>query len=368
MHNPDDAGALTALGFSEFFARQLDALTDNFKGDTPARVCIQHRGRLTLLTPDGATAGAALPPPEALSDDPIDPALAVGDWVLTRPAGPGELQITRALTRRTRLVRKTAGRRSRPQLVGANLDRVFLVTSMNADFSPRRLERYLAAVLDGGAEPVVVLTKADLRLDQVRRYTAQVEAVAPDTPVIATSALLGVGLDELAALLGPGLTVGFVGSSGVGKSSLVNALLGEEHMVVSALRQRDETGQHTTTHRELIPLPDGRGVLLDTPGMRELQPWGDGALGAVFADLEALALSCRYRDCQHESEPGCAIQAAIDEGDLDPGRLDGWQKLQRDAARLEGRKADWQLRQERRRFSRMVRRTMSEKVSRHKKG
>jgi len=335
------AETLTTLGWSDFFARQLDAASDL----TPARVIIQQRGRLTLMSPDGP---AEIP-------SPPDSDLCVGDWVLLRHDPARGVCLERTLERRTSLKRRASGTRDRPQVIAANLDRVFLVTSMNADFSPRRLERYLAAALAGGVEPVIVLTKADLRLAEARRFTAEAQAAAPEVPVVVTSAMLEMGLDELAAFLAPGITVGFVGSSGAGKSSLVNALIGEEAMVVHALRERDETGQHTTTHRELLTLPGGRGLLVDTPGMREFQPWSGDALGEVFSDLEDMAGRCRYRDCQHGQEPGCAIQEAIEAGELDPGRLKNWRKMEREVAFLEGRKADWELRLERKRFAKKIR-------------
>lgn len=316
---------------------------------------MRHRIALDLLGPDGPLR-VPMPDTDVLADDPIDPTPCVGDWVLV-----SDQHVVACLPRRTRLVRKTVGRSSRPQVVAANLDRVFLVTSMNADFSPRRIERYLVAVVAGGVQPVVVLTKADLRLAEARRFVAQVEAVAIDVPVVVTSALLDMGIDDLRELLQPGLTVGFVGSSGTGKSTLVNALMGQEYMHVEHIRERDQTGQHTTTHRELIPLPDGQGLLLDTPGMREFQPYGGEALDTVFADLQALSHQCRFRDCGHGQEPGCAIQAAIETGELDAARLASWQKLQRETARLEGSKSAWAAKEDRRKWGRVVRDAVARK-------
>jgi len=356
LHTPSDAEALVALGWSDHFARQLAAPDHHL---TPARVCAQHRGRLQLIGPDGPL-DVPTPRRPSLPDDPVDPALCVGDWVLFERAPEGP-RLVRALTRRTRLARKQSGARSRPQLIGVNLDRVFLVTSMNADFSPRRLERYLAAVLAGGAAPAVVLTKADLSPAEIPRYRAAASAAAPSAAVVVTSALTGRGLDALDALLAPGQTVAFVGSSGAGKSTLVNALMGEDVMRVEGLRERDGTGQHTTTHRALLPVPGGRGVLMDTPGMREFQPWSGAALGEVFDDLEALTERCRYRDCRHDGEPGCAVAEALERGAVTAGRVKNWGKLKREAERLEGRVSDWEQRRARKRFARQIRATQRRK-------
>jgi ribosome biogenesis GTPase len=237
------------------------------------------------------------------------------------------------LPRRTAFVRKAADTVQTLQVIAANIDVAFVVASMNADLKGRRLERYLAAAWQSGARPVVVLTKADLA-DDPDEAVAQVLAVAGGAPVLAVSAVTGEGMAALAAHLQPGETCVLVGSSGVGKSTLVNALAGETLMDTGAIR-----GRHTTTHRELSPLPGG-ALIIDTPGLRELGLMdADEGLGAAFEDIEALAAECRFKDCGHTSEPGCAVRAALDAGNLDPGRWRNFQKLKRELSHQE-RKED----------------------------
>jgi ribosome biogenesis GTPase / thiamine phosphate phosphatase len=224
------------------------------------------------------------------------------------------------------------------QVVAANVDVVFLVAGLDGDFNLRRIERYVTAIWESGAQPVVVLNKADVRDgDALPALVAEVEAVAMGVPVVALSARAGDGLAALDPHLVPGRTIALVGSSGVGKSTLVNALLGEERLATGAVREDDSRGRHTTTHRELVALPGG-AVLLDTPGMREFALWGEGedggdatgGLAATFADVEAFAAGCRFGDCAHEAEPGCAVRAALADGTLDPARHASWLKLGRE--------------------------------------
>jgi ribosome biogenesis GTPase len=221
-------------------------------------------------------------------------------------------------------------------VVAANVDTVFLIAGLDHDFNPRRIERYLALAFESGAAPVVVLNKADL-VGDVEARIAEIEATAFGVPVVAVSAQERFGLEALEPWLKPGQTVALLGSSGVGKSTLVNALLGGERQATTAVRESDSRGRHTTTYRELVPLPAG-ALLLDTPGMRGLKLWaGDGSLRSTFQDISALAGGCRFTDCKHAHEPGCAVLTAVEQGALDPARLESWRKLQRELRWLERR-------------------------------
>jgi ribosome biogenesis GTPase len=233
---------------------------------------------------------------------------------------------------------------------------------MNQEFEPRRLERYLAAVWESGARPAVVLSKADLA-DDPDAFLLRAETVAPGVPILPISAVTGTGVDAVRALLAPGQTVVAIGSSGVGKSTLVNALAGRELMAVREVRLDDDRGRHTTRRRQLMVLPDG-SLILDTPGMRELATWDGDGLPASFADIEALAAECRFRDCNHRGEPGCAIAVALADGRLDARRLEGFQKLVREAAHLERRQDALARNEERRRWKvihKSVRRHMKDR-------
>jgi ribosome biogenesis GTPase / thiamine phosphate phosphatase len=247
---------------------------------------------------------------------------AVGDWVgVTPPA-----TITSILPRRSAFIRKHAGDGSTEQVLAANVDAAFLLAGLDDDFSLRRLERYITTAWESGASPIVVLTKADL-CDDVPAAVLAVESVAIGVPVHPVSNVLGTGLEALAPYLQPGRTVVLLGSSGVGKSTLLNRLAGAEVMRTRAVAA-DGTGRHTTVHRELVPLAGG-GLVIDTPGLRELQFW-EGDIDAAFEDIEALATECRFRNCAHTTEPGCAVLAATDAGTLELDRLRSWRKLQRE--------------------------------------
>lgn len=254
---------------------------------------------------------------------------AVGDWVLIELRG-GRATIHQLLPRKTRFSRKAAGNETSEQIVAANIDTVFLVTSMNADLNVRRIERYLTTIWDSGAQPVILLSKADL-CDDIATAMDAVADVAFGVPIHVVSAVTGEGLEHLDAYLKPGRTVAVLGSSGVGKSTLINRLLGVEIQAVREIREDDGRGRHTTTVRRLFILPQG-GMLIDTPGMRELQLWDGEGLSQVFDDIEALAEDCRFRDCRHESEPDCAVQAALSEGSLDQARFESYRKLRRESA------------------------------------
>jgi ribosome biogenesis GTPase len=285
----------------------------------------------------------------ALRDAP-EGGVAVGDWALVGPAAPGssEVVVERVLPRRTAFLRQAAGERSEPQAIAANVDRVLVVTSVDGDFSTRRLDRYLVAIAGSGAEAVIVIAKADLG----GAADDDLRAAAALAPVIVTSARTGLGLDALRRQLPRGTTAALVGSSGVGKSALVNVLLGRTAAHEGAVRQHDHRGRHTTTRRSLFAVPDG-GMLVDTPGMRELKPWqrgdaGQGAVDGAFADLAALGASCKYTDCRHTREPGCAIRAAVVAGALDPARLASWETLERERGAHKARQEAFALMQEKR--------------------
>lgn len=272
---------------------------------------------------------------------------AVGDWVEVQKL-PDEQKavIHRVLPRKSQFVRQAAGLKTEGQIISANMDMVFIVNSLNHDVNVRRIERYILATYESGASPVVVLTKLDESTkEDVMRVTAQVEEVAIGVPIIAISSITGEGMDELMAYLPAPKTGALLGSSGVGKSTLVNKLLGEAMQATRDIREDDSKGRHTTTHREMFILPNG-ALLIDTPGMRELQLWeGDAAIDTTFQDVEALAMECRFNDCQHDTEPGCRVQEALESGELSEERFQSYLKLQRELA-FEKRKQDQKARLE----------------------
>jgi len=344
---------LNRYGWSDTLQQQFQSYAA--LGLEPARVLVQQRGRYTIMTAHGERSATLA---GKFAHDAADGFYPVtGDWLgVAAPKGSGDAIIRAVLPRATTFTRREAGPGApRGQVVAANVDVALLVASLNTDLSLRRIERYLASTWESGAQPLVVLTKADM-CTEVDERVAEVEAVAFGVPVHAISALTGEGLDAIRAHLAPGRTAVLLGSSGVGKSTLVNALAGREIMTVREIRG-DDTGKHTTTHRELILLPDG-ALILDTPGMRELGLWDAGAgVSATFADIEALFAQCRFHDCRHKSEPGCAVRAALDGGTLEPSRWEAWRKLQKEL-RFEHNKENWQARMETRR----------DRVRKHKEG
>lgn len=328
---------LGELGWSAGLAESLPP------GLEPGRVIAVHRGAFDVQTDAGPVRTRL---PGRLLRGELE--VAVGDWV-----GLGEGLVRALLPRRSAIVRQAAGRTTSVQTLAANVDVAFVVSSLGPDLEPRRLERYLVALWESGARPEIVLSKAD-RFDDPSPFVEEVEAVAVGVPVHVVSAFSGLGCSELRSRIEPERTAVLLGSSGVGKSTLVNRFLGRELMATRETRLDDDRGRHATTRRELIVLPGG-GVLIDTPGLRELQLWNDAGLDAAFSDVEQLAARCRFADCNHSREPGCAVLAAIESGELPLERLQSWRKLQRELRWTQLRQDDLARREEERRFSRLVR-------------
>ena len=268
---------------------------------------------------------------------------AVGDWIAMEATGASRAIIHQVLPRHTKISRKVAGREVEEQVIAANVDTVFIVSALTQEFNVRRIERYLALVWDSGAQPVLIQNKADLA-DDIATLIGELEFIAPGVPVHVISATEGSGLGALEGYLNVGQTVAFIGSSGVGKSTILNRLLGSEVQPTLPVRGHDDRGRHTTTSRELFVLHGG-GMVIDTPGMRELQLWHvEAGLSGAFDDIDRIATGCRYRDCMHKSEPGCAVRRALEAGQLANGRLENFFKLQAEQAFLD-RKLDVQAAQ-----------------------
>ncbi len=322
--------SLEDLGWGEPFKSAFEARA--VEGELPARVMEEQRGAYVVRSEAGewltGISGRLRHAAVRRTDFPT-----VGDWVAIK-IRPAEKKATlqAILPRKSKLSRKTSGHESDEQLLAANVDIVFVVTSLNKDFNARRLERYLAMVRDSGAAPVVLLSKADLAHDKeaIRR---DVQAAAAGVPVHTISAITGLGLESLLPFLKKGKTVAIIGSSGVGKSTLINRLLGSHRQAVQDVREGDDRGRHTTTFRRLVPLPQG-GMLIDTPGMRELRLWETQGVVDTFADILALTQTCRFRDCRHHTDADCAVQAAIQEGRLPQDRYANYLRLGKESQDL----------------------------------
>ena len=349
-------------GWDAHFAGMFAEAAPPWPDAIPARIVREDRGQYRAATGQtiehASVTGAFRHNHQRAESYP-----AVGDWVVaTRVDDEEKLQIHAVLNRRTAFKRTQAGTTSGVQVVAANVDAVFIVVGMDGDFSPRRAERYITLTYESGARPIIILSKSDL-CDQRDTFVAQMETVAINVPIHEVSSLQGDGVEALESYLARGQTVACLGSSGAGKSTLINALLGRDAMATALVREDDSRGRHTTTHRQLLLLPNG-GALIDTPGMRELQLTGDDeSLTASFKDVEALAAQCRFRDCSHDNESGCAIRAAIKDGTLSRDRLKSYHKLNREldyAQRRQSESFAYEERQHQKSLHQMYRRVLKE--------
>ena len=353
---------LSALGWTSRLADEF--APHAAEGLVPARVALEHTHIYRIFTQTGEwlarVSGRLRHRAAHRTDFP-----AVGDWVAVEPptAGGGDARIRTVLPRTSRFSRRAAGDPTEEQIVAANIDTVFLVSGLDGDFNPRRIERYLVVASDSGATPVIVLNKADLLEDESVRakLVEEVRGLAPGVDVHAVSCRAPGGVDVLRGYLGFGQTGALLGSSGVGKSSIVNQLIGHELLRTREVRISDSRGRHASTSRQLVLLPE-HGVLIDTPGMRELQLWETSeSVAETFADLDALAASCRFRDCQHGSEPGCAVRAAIEAGELPVQRLESFHKL-RDEQAYQARQKDERAQLEERRQNKIASKALQKRL------
>ena len=331
---------LAGYGWDEGWAAEFAPHAE--QGLLPGRVVRVDRGQCDVVIPAGIVRADT---EFVVPRDPMK-VVCTGDWVAVDPEGGDPRYVRTLLPRRTAFVRSTSSKRSEGQILAANVDHAVVAVSLAVELDLGRVERFLALAWESGAQPVVVLTKADLVPDLVTlaHLVQDVETTAPGVPVLTVSAPHGDGLDVLRALVGGGTTV-LLGQSGAGKSTLANALVGEDVMDVKAARDVDGKGRHTTTTRNLLPLPSG-GVLIDTPGLRGVGLYdAESGVGQVFAEIEELAERCRFQDCAHESEPGCAVRSAVDSGDLPVRRLESYRKLLRENQRIVA-KTDARLRAE----------------------
>jgi len=352
---------LSELGWNDFFQGQLDAVGEDL---IPARVTRQDTSGYQLLAENGQLVGTLTGKLRYAAASKAD-LPTVGDWVLAKPLDnePDKVVMQRLLQRRSSFSRKEAGLKIDEQILAANIDTIFIVCSLNDNFNLHRIERYLLLGWDSGATPVILLSKSDLCSDLDKKIDAA-RTIAMGVDIQPVSALTGDGIEDLKRYLGKGKTVALLGSSGVGKSTIINRLLGFERFETNDVRNFDDKGRHTTTFREMVIMPEG-GLIIDTPGMRELQVWADEtSLSQSFDDVESLAGRCKYRDCAHQNEPGCAVKEAIEAGTLERDRLRSYLKFQRELKHLAAQQ-DVQARLDRKnrvkRMSKMISRRPSKR-------
>lgn len=345
---------LDALGWNENLARTFELYRN--RGLVPARVSEEHKERYLLLSEQGEltaeVSGRFMHEAVSRADFPV-----VGDWVAVSARPSENFAIIHAVLPRTSIVSRKAvlgGAKTDEQALAANIDTLFLVSGLDGDFNIRRIERYLTVAWDSGALPVVVLNKADICEDLDDRLS-EVESVTIGTAIMAISAETKEGLDQLLSYLKPGKTAAFLGSSGVGKSTIINGLLGEKRLRTQSVAEYRSKGHHTTTYRQMLILPEG-AIVIDTPGMRELGIWTNAeGLERTFGDIEKLAAQCRFSDCQHHAEPGCAVRIALENGSLDADRYKRYLKLQKEMAHIERRLDIARRRRESREWDRKIR-------------
>ena len=356
---------LRELGWNRFFEEHFSEL--EHKGLVPARVVREHKHIYQVYTEQGPRpaelAGKIGYDARTKADFPT-----VGDWVAVKLIPNEEkVVIQQILPRKSKFTRKSVSRTDEEQIIAANIETVFLVTGLDGDFNLRRIERYLVLAWDSGARPAVILNKIDL-CDDVEYCISQIKFIAPEVPILPICAKDGRGIEALFEFLGSGKTVSLLGSSGVGKSTIINTILGIERQAVAPVREDDSRGRHTTTYRELILLPEG-GAVIDNPGMRQLHVWAeqDESISRAFEDIESIAENCKFRDCTHEHEPGCAVLEALEKGDIDYERVENFKKLKEELKLLEARQEQNLKAKERAQQTRKNKRLRKKKKRRKKK-